>query len=105
MLLVVVFAFQFGSGFNNAAPRSIRENKQIKRLGKCGNGSINRCAVLGAFGLIFKANNVRTGRVQFHRDLPALKRNIKLADAMFMGIKLAVFFCERWGSNHGCCGK
>jgi len=38
--------------------------------------------------------------MKLHRDLPCIKRDVKLAYAMFMGIQLAGFLCESCVGRH-----
>ena len=105
VIIMGTFAFQFGLRLNNATVGRVRKHKQIQGLGQDQQCVFDRCAVFCAFGGVFKPDNIRPRCVEFHCDLRSVKRDIELADPMFMAARLPRFFGKDGRDCEGCEGE
>ena len=109
-MFLVIFTLQFGAGLLDGAFRRRRQDEEIQRPSQQFDCRIDGSAILGTLGFVFETHNIGAGRMQFHGDPVAFKRNVQLADSMFMGVELPGLLCcsrnsadrkdQRQGSFH-----
>ena len=104
MIVMLIFAFQFGARIDNDTFRGIRNYEKVERLCQNQKRSINQCDVSVTFSAVFKPNDIRTGGVQFHCNLRSVDCDIKLANAVFVAVQLPRFLgkCRR---RSKCCKR
>jgi hypothetical protein len=98
VIVVMLFAFQCRMRIYDTTLCGFWYDKQIQWLCQDGQSGFDLFKILRAFSGVFETNDVRAGGMQFHRDLCAVKCNIKLANTMFMAAHMPGFFSK--GRRH-----